>query len=170
MLELLARARGTCPSWLDRAEREAQNGATMEHIESQSAPKEAAKRLIALIERQHVLPQDVDPREAMAAVLCVLTQRLSARETQRIFSALPAAIRCMFDACILHRDDPPAVFALDEFLRRVADHLEVTAHTARRIIRAVFTAVRMHLADHQIEAVNDQLPADVRALWSPDVG
>lgn len=142
----------------------------MERADNQTRSKEAAKRLSGLVEKQHVLPEDVDPREAISATLCVLTLRLGKRQALAVFKALPAPIRSMLGLCILHRGEPAAVFALDEFLRQVADHLDVTPHTARRVIRAVFTALRADLPEHEIENVGRQLPADIRSLWLPDPG
>lgn len=142
----------------------------MERAEQPATKQEAAKRLSGLVERQHVLPEDVDSREAISAVLCVLTVRLGKETALSVFDALPAPLRAMFDVCILHRDQAPEVFALDEFLRRVAEHLDVTPHTARRVIRAVFTALRADLPAEQVEQVGAQLPGDIRAIWRPDPG
>jgi uncharacterized protein (DUF2267 family) len=142
----------------------------MERADNHTTSKEAAKRLSGLVEKQHVLPEDVDPREAISAVLCVLTLRLGKRQAEVAFKALPRPVRSMVDFCILHRDERARVFALEEFLRQVADHLDVTPHTARRVIRTVLTALRMDLPPEEIEKVAKQLPSDIRSLWLPDPG
>lgn len=142
----------------------------MEPADNHTTSKEAAKRLSGLVEKQHVLPEDVDPREAISAVLCVLTSRLGKKQADRALEALPRPVRSMVDFCILHRDEPSRVFALDEFLRQVADHLDVTPHTARRVIRAVFSALRADLPPEAIEKATRQLPPDIRSLWLPDPG
>ena len=142
----------------------------MERADNQTTPKEAAKRLSGLVEKQHVLPEDVDPREAISAVLCVLTLRLGKRQAEGAFKALPRPVRSMVDFCILHRGERARDFALEEFLRQVADHLDVTPHTARRVIRTVFTALRADLPPTEIEKVAHQLPPDIRSLWLPAPG
>jgi uncharacterized protein (DUF2267 family) len=142
----------------------------MERADNHTTSKEAAKRLSGLVEKQHVLPEDVDPREAISAVLCVLTLRLGKRQAEGAFKALPRPLRSMVDFCILHRGERARVFALDEFLRQVADHLDVTPHTARRVIRTVLTALRADLPPEEIEQVAQQLPSDIRSLWLPDPG
>jgi uncharacterized protein (DUF2267 family) len=140
----------------------------MEHLESDKTSSKSANRLIAELEKQHVLPDDADPREAVAAVACVLTQRLSGGEARHVFRGIPAGLRGLVENCALHRDEPAAVFDLEEFLRRVADHLDVTPHVARRLSGAVFAALRKHLSKEEIGHVSSQLPADLRALWAPD--
>ena len=55
-------------------------------------------------------------------------------------------------------------------VERVADHLDVTPHTARRVIRTVSTALRADLPPDEIEKVAKQLPPDIQSLWLPAPG
>jgi uncharacterized protein (DUF2267 family) len=134
---------------------------------SDRAKSDRAKRLITDIQKQHVLPDDADPIEAFAAVTCVLTQRLSGGEARHVFGGIPAGPRGLVETCVLHRDEPAAAFDLEDFLRRVADHLDVTPGMARRISGAVFVALRKQLSKEELAHVSSQLPADLRALWAP---
>jgi uncharacterized protein (DUF2267 family) len=140
----------------------------MQHLEIDDKLSENARRLITELDEQHVLPGDADPRVAFAAVACVLTQRLSGGEAHHVTRGIPAGVRELVETCVLHRDEPAMVFDLDEFLRRVAAHLDVTPPIARRITAAVFAALRKHLPREEVGHVSAQLPADLRALWVPD--
>jgi uncharacterized protein (DUF2267 family) len=145
----------------------------MEHQESEKTWSSSTKRLntkrwIAELDKKHALPEDIDPGEAIAAVTCVLTQRLSGNEAPAVSSGIPSGLRPFLETCVLHRDEPPSVFGLDEFLRRVGDHLDVTPYLARRISRGVFTTLRQHLSREEIQEVSSQLPTELRVLWDPD--
>lgn len=140
----------------------------MEHLETDRTLSESAKRLITELDKQHALPADADARDAVAAVACVLTQRLSGGEARHVFRGIPAGLRELVETCVLHRDEPAEAFDLQEFLRRVSEHLDVTPRIARRISGAVFVALRKQLSKEEIGHVSSQLPADLRALWAPD--
>ena len=56
-------------------------------------------------------------------------------------------------------------FDYDQFLRRVAAHLDVSAPKAEEITRAVFTAVRQTLPVKEQQDVAGQLPWDLEQLW-----
>jgi uncharacterized protein (DUF2267 family) len=126
---------------------------------------DASKLLIESVRRQHALPEDVAAEEAIAAVLCVLRQRWGTAES---LDALPASIRGLFRTCVLHPDEPAAVFGLDEFLRRVAEHLDVSPHGARRISRVVCLGLRSSISESEAAQVERQFPAELRALWVAD--
>jgi uncharacterized protein (DUF2267 family) len=127
--------------------------------------EDASKVLIDSVRRQHALPEDVQAEEAIAAVLCVLRQRWGAEES---LDSVPAALRDLLRACVLHPDEPAGVFGLDEFLRRVAEHLDVTPHGARKISRVVCVGLRSSMSVSDSEQVERQLPADLRALWAAE--
>jgi uncharacterized protein (DUF2267 family) len=126
---------------------------------------DASKLLIESVRRQHALPEDVAAEEAIAAVLCVLRQRWGAAES---LDSVPGALRWLLKTCVLHPDEPAAVFGLDEFLRRVAEHLDVTAHGARKISRVVCLSLRGSMSESEVAQVDRHLPAELRVLWAAD--
>lgn len=126
------------------------------------------RRNVALSAR---LPAALTVEAAVAAVMCVLIERLTAGEAHELLEGIPAPLRPMFQMCVLHRSGKP-VLTLDraEFIARVADHLDVTPAHAEVVTSAVFDAVRAELPPELVANVAAQLPHGLKELWlSPPV-
>jgi uncharacterized protein (DUF2267 family) len=120
---------------------------------------------LQMIETQEQYPSQVSPADAAAAVLCVLTERLSVQEARKIFKFMPKSLLMMFAPCALH-EERQAPFDRDEFFRRLCDHLQIDAEQADGTVLAVFAALQSQLPDREIQAIANQLPSDLEVLWS----
>ena len=78
---------------------------------------------------------------------------------------LPEGIRPRVQACARHRGERGEAFDYDQFLRRVAARLGVSAPKAEEIARTVFAAVRQTLPVKEQQDVASQLPWDLEQLW-----
>jgi uncharacterized protein (DUF2267 family) len=115
------------------------------------------------------LPHEVDAEEAISAVMCTLTERLTAGEAHVLLDALPQFVRGFFSRCVAHRDGRPAE-RLDraDFLDRVAHHLDLTPAHAELVCSAVFGAVRAEVPAKMVDDVAQQLPHGLKELWRGD--
>jgi uncharacterized protein (DUF2267 family) len=134
-------------------------------MDRSEAPVNATASVEAEIEQQGVLPPGVRGAGAAAAVLCVLEQRLSEGEARDLVVTLPEGLRPRVQACARHRGERGEAFDYDEFLRRVAAHLDVSGPKAEEITRTVFAAVRRTLPVKEQQDVASQLPWDLEQLW-----
>lgn len=116
--------------------------------------------------QRSALPPELGVDDAVAAVMCSLTERLTAGEAHDLLEALPKGVRPFFERCVVHREGKP-VEKLDhaEFLDRVAEHLGVTPAHAELVCQAVFEAIRAELPDEVIAHVAQQLPRGLKQLW-----
>lgn len=128
---------------------------------------QATQELLGRIETEAALPPQVGAEDATAAVLCVLSQRLSGGEARHLVDNLPEPMKYLVQRCALHRDEPPAVFDANEFLRRVGAHFDMATEEALRLCRVVFDAIRPQLPDKEIRDIANQLPEDIQKLWHP---
>lgn len=140
----------------------------MQQTELDGKLTQSAKELILRIEGQISMPPQVDARAAAAAVLCVLTRRLSGGEAQHVYRRVPATLRPWFNHCVLHREERAERFGLEGFVNQVADHLQVPEPQALIVTKAVFDVLREQLPREEIRHVRSQLPPDIRDLWSPE--
>ncbi len=122
------------------------------------------------------LPAALTVEAAVSAVMCTLTERLTAGNAHELLDALPRSLQVMFERCVVHRDgEPTARLDRSAFVRRVAEHLGVTPAHAELVCAAVFTAVRAELTSEAMLRVADQLPRGLKELWlsapidAPDV-
>ena len=131
-----------------------------------------AERVFARIERSGVLPPSVTPATAVEAVLCVLTQRVSGGEAGDLRQSVPGPVRDLLQRCPRHRRDPPETFDRQEFLRRIAEHLEIDPAQAEAVARAVFAAIQEEVPSvrPEVDDIESQLPKDLKELWRPRVG
>lgn len=121
------------------------------------------RRAVALNAR---LPSFITVEDALTAVMCTLSERLTAGGLRRIAEHIPFQLRPLFATCVLHREGRPTE-KLDraELLARVADHLGVTPAHAELICSAVFVALRAELSQDAIARVAEQLPKPLKHLW-----
>jgi len=127
---------------------------------------EEVRELAAEIEARAPLPPHVDAQAAIGAVMCTLTERLTAGEAYELLDAVPDHVRPIFERCVLHREGTPADrFGRAELVERVAVHLGVTPTHGEAICRAVFGALQRRLPSDLIAHVGAQLPRGLRELW-----
>jgi uncharacterized protein (DUF2267 family) len=127
----------------------------------------SVERFFGRIEQSRVLPSSISVLDAVSAVLCTLSQRVTAGEARDFVAAMPPDLEALLAPCVLHRDERPETFGRVEFLRRVADHLRIEPVQAEALARAVFAAMNEELPRGQIDDVESQLPPDLKDLWRP---
>lgn len=135
-------------------------------FESSQAGLETANRVRRTVANHARLPCTLTVEAAVSAVMCALTERLTAGEAVDVLESLPAAIGSMFERCVIHREGKPTL-KIDraEFVERVSEHLGVTPAHAELVCSAVFAAVRAELPDEVATAVATQLPHELKELW-----
>lgn len=119
--------------------------------------------------RSNGLPEGAGAERSAAAVFCALEVRLPSAVAARLKAALPDELRDAIGRCALEHVGPPEGFGREEFLRRVAEHLDVGPQEAEDVTRSVLAGLRRMLpARAQSAAVARLLPADLLALWGDD--
>jgi uncharacterized protein (DUF2267 family) len=150
------------------------HGGDMERPRAPAAPLDQflpaewadAKALYEQVEQERALPLHVTGEDALFAVVCVLTQRLSGGEAAELVAALPRPVRPRFESCPRRWRERPEEFEAEEFFERVAARLKVTDADAEAISRAVFVGIQRWLSPGEIRHTADQLPGRLRNLWS----
>jgi uncharacterized protein (DUF2267 family) len=97
--------------------------------------------------------------EAERAARATLAERLSAGEARDVAEQLPPE-----PAAWLATDGPAEPFAVDEFLRRVAEREGVDPSTAERHAHAVFEALGRVVSEDEIDDIAAELPSDFEPL------
>ncbi|MDI3292114.1 DUF2267 domain-containing protein [Polyangium sp. 15x6] len=126
-----------------------------------------SRRIVEHIEQVGGLPQKVRTPEAAAAVLCVLSRRLSKGGAQDLANSLPEALQTLVQPCAAHRGFESDVFDRGEFLQLLADHLQIQVGEAELVARAVLQGVRAVLPQGELEHIRGQLPSEIWELWGP---
>jgi uncharacterized protein (DUF2267 family) len=135
-------------------------------VERAQMDLETTNRLRRAVAQRARLPAELTVEAAVAAVMCALTERLTAGEAFDVLTSIPSSIAAMFEPCVLHRAGQPTQrLGRAELLQRVADHLSVTPAHAEVVCSAVFTAMRAELPADVVMAVAHQLPRGLRELW-----
>ncbi len=129
-----------------------------------SRPDTESEELLRQIVSAGPLPNDIQPADAAAAVMCVLMQRLSGGEARDVWAEVPPVLRSELGPCALH-DEQPEVFGREVFLSRVGEHLRVDESTAEDISRRVFSAVKAQLSAKEARDVESQIPKELGDLW-----
>lgn len=112
------------------------------------------------------LPIGVQPEDALAAVMCTFSSRLSGGEVRDLLLALPAQVRPLVEHCMLTRDERPGVLRdRHDIVMHVADELATSPELAEQIIAAVLTAVKRLIPIKEQGDIASQLPRDLRTLW-----
>jgi uncharacterized protein (DUF2267 family) len=111
-----------------------------------------------------------DPHRAYAAlraVLHVLRDRLTADEAVDLGAQLPLLLRGMYYEGWRPSAHPLKYRHKEDFLERVAQHCPALAEDERETAaRAVFKVLARRVTGGEVRQVENQLPADVRALWA----
>ena len=94
------------------------------HAEPTTTESETVARFLHDIERAMVLPAKVSAADATKAVTCALTARVTGGEAQDVLESLPVAVRALLSRCERHPSAPAMPFSREDFVRRVAVHLE----------------------------------------------
>lgn len=128
----------------------------------------SAYRLYADVELSGTLPDGVTPQEAVAAVLCTLTRRISRGEAEQLRSELPPDLIAVLEPCMGHRAEEPEHFGREELVHRVAQSLDTDDGQAAAIVRHVLGALHANYPTREDDDVESQLPEDLKALWRAD--
>jgi uncharacterized protein (DUF2267 family) len=134
--------------------------------ERSQADLETTNRLRRAVAQSARLPAPLTVEAAVSAVMCALTERLTAGEAYVVLESVPIPISSMFETCVLHREGKPtAKVDRAELVAKVADHLGVTPAHAELVCSAVFAAIRAELPGEVVMAVAAQLPHGLAELW-----
>lgn len=126
-----------------------------------------AQAFFGELDRNGLLPRGVSADDAAAAVFCTLTRRVGAGEAQDFAESMPPMVRRLLFRCRRHRAEPAELFDRQQFVRRVAAHLDISARDAERVAQAVLSAMRACLPQSEVDDVANRLPPDLRELWRP---
>jgi uncharacterized protein (DUF2267 family) len=153
---------------IDRMEPKSKEIRMAQSVSEQSGgmtPDEVSRDILRIVDTRGDLPHGVTPSDAVAAVMCVLSQRLSGGESRHLYNAMPPLLRREIRHCGLHPEQPE-LFDFVEFLSRLAGHLDVDPADAEVVANDVFGAVKVHLSPSEITHVRRQLPQDFGEFWS----
>jgi uncharacterized protein (DUF2267 family) len=130
---------------------------------------QTGKELLSDVRRR--LPANLAPRDAVKAVMCTFSQHVSAVDARHVFSVLPKPLHPLLERCPLHKRVEEQVFDREQLIVRVADHLGVSLEEAEEVTSAVLRSISARLPARQMADVANQLPPDLRELWTerPDV-
>ena len=104
---------------------------------------------------------------ALRAVLHVLRDRLTVDEAVDLGAQLPMVVRGLYYEGWRPSSHPLKYRHKEDFLQRVAEHYPGLEEDKRELaVRAVFKTLAQHVTGGEIEHVKNQLPADVRTLWT----
>jgi uncharacterized protein (DUF2267 family) len=125
----------------------------------------ATREILRLVDTQGELPAKVTPADAIAAVMCVLSERLSGGESRHMLEEIPPALQRLLHHCGLHpeRAEP---FEFETFLHRLSRHLDIDMGEAESVANDVFAAVKYHLSPAEIAHIRRQLPKDFGDFWN----
>ncbi len=127
--------------------------------------EEEGKAILDDVRRRTRLPQPVTPELALSAVICSISQHVSAGEARRLWTALPGTLAPLLGRCLLHRGETAARFGRVELFRRVSEHLGAPLPEAEHITSSVISALRSHLPGSVVGHVAAQLPRELRDVW-----
>lgn len=143
---------------------------SMDEVEHEGAvlraPREgSADDFFRAIRESGTLPEGIGVEEAASAVTCALLARIDLEQARRVLDALPPGVLTRIGPCAVHGGSVGEAFGAEEFLRRVSEHLQVGEDLIEPMAAAVFRALRAQLPPHPNEAVEHQLPRELRELW-----
>jgi uncharacterized protein (DUF2267 family) len=127
----------------------------------------ATQRIIEHIEQADGLPMKLRTAKTAAAVLCVMSRRMSKGHAQEMTESLPESLGALVQPCVEHHGSHTEMFDRAEFLRLLAEHLKIDENEAEICARAVLRAVHAVLPQGELEHVRNQLPNELWELWGP---
>lgn len=126
---------------------------------------ERGSSIVEEVRRRTRLPPNVTPEAAINAVMCTLSQHVSAGEARHLWTALPHEMKPLLERCLLHRGETAVRFGRIELIRRVSEHLGAPLPEAEHITSSVISAISARLPGSVVHHVAGQLPRDLRDLW-----
>jgi uncharacterized protein (DUF2267 family) len=103
---------------------------------------------------------------ALRSTLHALRDRLTVEETAQLAAQLPTLVRGLYYEGWDPTGKPLKQRHRDEFLDRISEEFRGgEAIDPRRVARAAFAVLEMHISAGEIEDVKRVLPAEIRALW-----
>ena len=115
-----------------------------------------------------MLPRGMSGQEAYCAAMCTLCRRLSRAEARDVYLALPRPLQRLIEDCALvNRGEQSEILDREQFVRRVAERLQVDRDHAEAITRTVFAAVETVLPTKEIHDVASQLPRELKTISGP---
>jgi uncharacterized protein (DUF2267 family) len=107
----------------------------------------------------------------LGAVLCTVRDRVPLELAAHLGAELPILVRGTYYDEWRPAKEPERYRSLDEFLRRVVDHMgAVSPIRPQEAARTVFDVLGRHVSDGQARKVCQALPEDVRMLWPMEAG
>ena len=125
----------------------------------------AAEDFFRAIRESGALPQGVEAEEAARSVVCILLARLDLEQGRQVLDALPSEVLERVGRCPVHGGQAGESFGATDFLRRVAEHLQLAQDLVEPMAAAVFHALRAQLPPHANDIVERQLPRELEELW-----
>jgi len=130
------------------------------------SPREgAAEDFFRAIAESGALPPGIDVGEATSAVSCALLARLDLEQARLVLDALPPEVVTAIGRCPIHGGAAGEAFDATDFVRRIAEHLEVAPAAIEPMASAVLRALRAQLPPHANRVVEGQLPHALLRLW-----
>jgi uncharacterized protein (DUF2267 family) len=94
-----------------------------------------------------------------------LEQRILATEVHDLESQLPSKLRELLHECERHERERPKRFGREEFIRMIAEDLDLDDGQAEIAARNVMNVVRERISEGEMRDVEGQLPSDLVDLW-----
>jgi uncharacterized protein (DUF2267 family) len=115
---------------------------------------------------EHIGPDRQRCYHALRAVLFTLRDRLTPDEAADLAAQLPMLIRGIYYDGYRPAGKPERIRSREEFLHRIAEHLEQTRPLgADEAARAVFAVLDHRLDPGERAEMKQNLPADIRTLF-----
>jgi uncharacterized protein (DUF2267 family) len=130
-----------------------------------TAVVDSGEAFLRQIEESGDVPSGQTAADVGRVVLCVLSERVSGRESSQLLDALPPSIASLVVGCNHPAEQIVEPFDAASFLRRVGGQLDVDPDTAESLTRVVFLAVRHHVRRDVFEHVASQLPEPLATMW-----
>lgn len=103
---------------------------------------------------------------ALRAVLHALRDRMTVDEAAHLAAQLPMLIRGTYFEGWDPSVNPQRYRRKDEFLERIVSEIPVDKNESERLAKAVFACLDHHVAEGEISDLRNQLPEELRTLWT----
>jgi uncharacterized protein (DUF2267 family) len=126
---------------------------------------DAALDFFDAVEECPELPTPISGAEAVAYVLGGMLRLVRLTAAREIVRALPRLVRPLLEPSIEGRDEAPEQLLVRQVVEYVAECLGTPMESAETICRCVTRSAARHLPVSATDALQRQLPEDVRGLW-----